>query len=101
MATTPEPAEPVIQPQAADELPARQQLELFSQKGQGAAGDMAKKSASKGKTVEKPAKSATAKTEKAPKKGRGKSGGGGGDGGGGGGGGTLGELDTSLESEAR
>ena len=52
MATTPEPGEQPVE-LTADE---REQLELFPETGQGAAGTMAKKSASKGKTVEKPAK---------------------------------------------
>jgi DNA gyrase subunit A len=80
---------------SSDLLPPREQLELFSNSGQGAPQDMAKKSS----------KPEAAKPEKAsPKKKRG-GGGGGGDGGDGGGGGGAGAgpgtFDTSLEVEAR
>jgi DNA gyrase subunit A len=80
MAST--PTEP-----ASGDLPARQQLELFPDSGQGAGG-MAKKSSSKGGSGSPPA-----------------SGGGGGRSGAGGGAGnggpTPGEVDASLEDEAR
>src|SRR5690242_10811313 len=62
-------------PQRPSDLPAREQLELFPESGQGAGG-MAKKSSSKG-------------------------GGGAPPSGGGSGGATPGDVDASLESEAR
>jgi DNA gyrase subunit A len=72
MASTPTPS-------PAGDLPARQQLELFPESGQGAGG-MAKKSSLKGEGGIPPA-----------------SGGGGGEGGGA----TPGDVDASLEAEAR
>jgi DNA gyrase subunit A len=75
------------------DLPPREQLELFSQSGQGAPEDMAKKSKPK---APKPSKKAAS--------GGGAGGGGGPDapgGGAGGMGGTPGISDASLESEAR
>jgi DNA gyrase subunit A len=74
------------------DLPPREQLELFSQSGQGARHDMAPKSVKSGKPEAKSR--------------RGSGGGGRGDGGGGGGGGgagsgTPGTFDASLEVEAR
>jgi DNA gyrase subunit A len=95
MATTPEPQKALPVDDASAELPPREQLELFAQKGQGAALEMAKKSASKGKSEEAPKPKTKAKAKK------GDGGGGGGGGGGGDGGGAVGELDTSLEAEAR
>ena len=86
-----------------EDLPRREQLELFPESGQGAVADMAKKSSQK----EKPASGdgdAVKKTGKgrAGKGGKGgDKGGGGGGGGGDGGGATPGELDASLETEAR
>ena len=68
------------------DLPPREQLELFSQSGQGARHDMAKKS-----SKPKAAKSA----------GGGGGGGGAGSGGGGAGAGAPGTFDASLEAEAR
>ena len=79
MAST--PTEP-----ASGDLPARQQLELFPDSGQGAGG-MAKKSSSKGGSGSPPAS--------------GGSGGRSGAGGGAGNGPTPGEVDASLEDEAR
>ena len=76
----------------ASALPAREQLELFSETGQGAPQDMAKKS-------DKP--KAEAAPKKSSSKGGGKSGGGGGGGGGGRGAGEPGMFDASLEAEAR
>jgi DNA gyrase subunit A len=105
MSTTLPPTETHAEPRETTEpsgdLPPREQLELFSQKGQGAGQDMAKKSASKGKSAaaEKPA---DAPKQAEPKKKKNKTDGGGGGGGGGGGdGGNMIELDTSLETEAR
>ncbi len=89
------------------DLPPREQLELFSQSGQGAAGIatfddedeyMAKKSDKKAGS--KAEAKAPAKTKKAAK-GEGGKGGGGGGGTGGGGAGAPGMSDTSLEAEAR
>ncbi|MBS1119680.1 MAG: topoisomerase (ATP-hydrolyzing) [Deltaproteobacteria bacterium] len=79
------------QPPMPGDLPARQQLELFPESGQGA-GAMAKKSSS-GKGKKPPAGGS----------GGGRRGTGGGAGGGGGDGGAAApsELDTSLEAEAR
>ena len=74
-----------------DDLPAREQLELFSQSGQGPSEpelDMAKKSATKDKQKRKQAAD-------------GGDGGGGVPGGGGGAGGAPGTHDASLEAEAR
>ncbi len=98
MATSEDPAQAQESTEQSGELPPREQLELFAQNGQGAGEDMAKKSVNKGKKAAAEAEPAVPK-----KKTKGKAGGGGGgDGGGGdGGGGALGELDTSLETEAR
>ena len=80
-----------------DDLPPREQLELFSQSGQGASQieqDMAKKSAKKPEKTAKPRKQAASAGD----------GGGGGisvPGGGGGGGMGPGTHDASLEAEAR
>jgi DNA gyrase subunit A len=81
MAITPTP------PRASD-LPAREQLELFPESGQGAGG-MAKKSSSKGGGAPPRSRSASSSSPGF--------GGGGGDGGGA----APGEIDASLESEAR
>jgi len=77
----------------ASDLPARQQLELFPDSGQGAGG-MAKKSSSKGGGGTPPASGGS---------GGGRTGGSGGAAGGGnsGGGSAPGDLDASLEDEAR
>jgi len=106
MATNPEATELPVDPSSESTAPTApdgepadsEQLELFPEKGQGAAEDMAKKSAGKGKTTGKPA----SKPKAAARGGGGRGRGGGGGGGGGGDGGSMpSELDTSLEVEAR
>src|SRR5688500_17805265 len=90
---------PKVMATPPDDLPPRQQLDLFGIPGQGAAQseqDMAKKS------EKKSASKAEKKAEKKSKKASGGGGGGGGIGGGGGGGmGAPGMQDASLEAEAR
>src|SRR5687768_17357446 len=88
------------------DLPAREQLELFSTSGQGATQseqDMAKKSDKKAdKQADTKAKSKAEKKSAKKARGGGGGGGGGGSAGGGGGGmGTPGTQDASLEAEAR
>ncbi len=78
-------------PSGSEDLPPREQLELFSQTGDGAGADMAKKSKPLKEKPEKPTKAA------------GKGGGGGGvpAAPGGAGGAAPGDMDASLEAEAR
>ena len=86
------------------DLPAREQLELFSASGQGATQTeqtMAKKSQRKADKADKGDKKAAAKATKKAAGGAGGGGGGGSTGGGGDGMGTPGTHYASLEAEAR